>query len=178
VDVSQFCAGLPTFSLEGPAPSFAQDAELNAKFPAQIDGNPVTGVQSSYYLTGLCYFGNTDTIARFAQSFPGTNMSAMSTGSARATVGEDDISIQALRVPGGNAAQMVANVEAFLIAIGVPPENTTGLTKTSANLGGRNVTVITDEDGDTTYVYPSGDTIFSVSDCTQEQAGTIFAALP
>lgn len=178
VPPAQLCAGQPTFSLATPQPSFAQDNELNAKFPTTIDGQPVTGIQSGYYLTFLCYLGNTEQVNRFAGSVPGTNLAALSFGSARANVGGEDISISAFRLPGGDANQIIQHFAEFAVAIGADPSSITGSTQTQATIGGKAAYIFTDEDGDVTYVYPSGDTVWSVSGSTEEQAGTVFAALP
>ena len=47
-----------------------------------------------------------------------------------------------------------------------------------ANLGGKEVTVWTGDDGRVAYLYPSGDVLFVVADVTESQASTVFAALP
>jgi hypothetical protein len=178
VPPAQLCAGQPTFSLATPQPSFAQDTELNAKFPTTIDGQPVTRVQSGYYLTFLCYLGNTDQVNRFAGSIPGSNLAALSFGSGRATVGGEEITISAFRLPGGDANQIIQHFNEFAVAIGADPSSISGSTQTQATIGGKAAYVFTDQDGDVSYAYPSGDTVWSVSGTTEEQAATVFAALP
>jgi hypothetical protein len=177
VPPAQICAGQPTFSLATPQPSFAQDTDLNAKFPAQIDGQPVEGVQSGYYLAFLCAIGDQAQIARFAAALPGTNLAGLSFGSGRATIGGETVSISAFRLPGGDANQIIQHFAEFAVAIGADPSSLTGNTSTPATIGGKNAYIFTDQDGDVTYVYPSGDTVWSTTG-TQEQADKIFAALP
>lgn len=48
----------------------------------------------------------------------------------------------------------------------------------TATIGGKNVSVLTDEDGGVGYAYASGDTLFIVSSVTDSQAAKIFAAFP
>jgi len=178
VPPAEACAGQPTFSLATPQPSFAQDTELTAKFPTTIDGQPVRNAQSGYYLTFLCYLGNSEQVTRFTQSIPGTNLAQLSIGSAQATVGGESLTISAFRLPGGDANQIIQHFEEFAVAIGADPSSMAGSTRTQATIGGKAAYVFTDPDGDVTYVYPSGDTVWSVSGSTEEQAGTVFAALP
>ena len=45
------------------------------------------------------------------------------------------------------------------------------------NLGGKNVTKI-DESGSNTYIYIKDDTMFGVSDATDDQAGEALSQLP
>jgi len=178
VDVSAICNGLPTFSLSTPQPSFRTDAELNAKFPTSIGGQPVTRVQSQYWIDFLCYYPNNGTaIGRFVSVF-GSNLTAVTIGSGHVELDGNDITLNALRVGGGDAGTVVQHIGEFLLALGADPATIQGMQTSSTNLGGKNVTVVTDEQGDTTYIYASGDTAWSVADVTPEEAGTIFAALP
>jgi len=178
VDVAAVCNGLPTFSLQTPTPSFRTDAELNAKFPTSIGGQPVTEVESQYWIDFLCYYPNNGTaIGKFVSVF-GTNLSGVTFGSGHVELDGNDITIQALRVGGGDAGQVMQHIGDFLLALGADPATVQGMQTSTTSLGGKNVTVVTNENGDTSYVYASGDTAWSLNDVTPEEAGTIFAALP
>src|SRR5512132_3822609 len=52
------CDAVPTFSISNPDPgSPPPDAGLLAHFPAEIDGQPLTDVESMQWLWFLCMFG-------------------------------------------------------------------------------------------------------------------------
>src|SRR5450759_744123 len=46
-----------------PGPSFAGDPELAAKFPKQVDGQPVTSVQTARFIDFMSAFNNTPSAA-------------------------------------------------------------------------------------------------------------------
>jgi hypothetical protein len=175
--VGNLCAGMPTFNPSAPFPSFPADETLKAKFPTTIDGNPVTNVNSSFYIQFLCIFGDADAVARFTQAF-GNNASAVSLGTGNVTIGDETVTISAFRLAGGDANQMLQHLPELAAAIGANPEDLGSITSTSKSLGGKNITVLTDADGDETWIYPSGDTLWSVSgDTSEDAAGKIFASL-
>jgi hypothetical protein len=170
---------MPTFSLQTPSPSFAQDAELVARFPSQIEGQPVEDVNTGFFIQLLCYLGDQEAISRFAAAAPGTALGSISLGSGRVTLDEEPIVIQAIRIPGGDASQMVQNLPAFAIALGGDPEDVEGMTTEQISLGGKNAYKVTNNDGDVSYFYATGDTAYTISSGVDEAlAGRVFAGLP
>jgi hypothetical protein len=171
------CAGMPTFNPQAPFPSFPADEALKAKFPAEIDGNPVTDVNSSYFIQFLCVFGDADAIGRFSQAF-GNNATALSIGTGDVEIDGDSVTISAFRLAGGDANQMLQHLPELAQAIGADPAQFANTTTSQTNIGGKTITVLTDEDGDVTYLYPSGDTIWSIDgDTSPDASAKIFATL-
>jgi hypothetical protein len=168
---------MPTFSLNTPAPSLPADTQLTARFPAQIDGNPVTDIQSAYWIAAICMFQGEAGAQQMLQNLPGSGLEQMSIANASATVDDEEVQITAIRIPGQDANLIITNFDAFARAIGME-DAADRPTITPANIGGKNAYISTDADGDVSYGFASGDVFFTVSDVTQEQAAIIFAAIP
>lgn len=171
------CDAVPTLSLSNPNPaSPPPDTQLTAHFPAQIDGQPVTDVQSMYWVYFLCAFGGQASVNQAMQEAQGgLNFATMSFGSATATVDGEEVELQAFRTPGTDSNAMVQYLALLAAQSGstdIPGQ------VTSSNVGGRNVYVSTDSDGNTSYAYPSGDTLVFFDGVTESQAAKIIAALP
>ncbi len=170
---------IPSFEI----PSFAPDADLVAKFPATIDGQPVTNVQTFLFIDVLRFEGETDQqIQALTQVFSqfGMDVTTLSAGTADATVDGSDVRLSAFRAPGANADEIVANYNELAAALDVAlgqPAPSAAPTMTQTNLGGKNVTISTDADGTVTYLYASGDTLWSLSDVTEDQVAKVFSAL-
>jgi len=166
-------------------PSFASDSELAAKFPTTIDGQPVSNVQTYLFVDILKFAGQTDAqlqqLRQSLQSF-GIDLDKLSAGSGDATVDGSDVQLSALRAPGSNATDIVTHYvdiqAAVTAATGQPAPSQAPPTFTPATIGGKNVSVATDADGNKTYLYPSGDTLWSIDNVTDAQAAKIIAALP
>jgi len=167
------CAGQPTFSLENPDQSLAPDTALISRFPDQIDGQPLTDVSAQSWLQWICYWGGDQALASaFADLPAGLNVANLSLGSATATVDGESVDVSAFRVAGGDASQLVQSI-AQLAA-----QTDSQGTLSQVNVGGKSVYQWTAQDGSTTdFIYPSGDTLFVLSDVTESQAGKVFAAL-
>jgi hypothetical protein len=179
VDVGQLCAGIPTFSLNTPQPSFAQDTDLNSRFPTQIDGQPVTDVTSYFYVQQACYYGTSQQdIARFVSIFPPSSVPLISSGSARATINGDSVNISAFRIPGTDPSTIFSHIPEFLAAVGIDPATAANYSVASVNLGGKNAFVVTDPSDNKTYSVVSGDAVFSASDVDEDQAAKFAAAIP
>jgi hypothetical protein len=170
---------IPSFEI----PSFAPDTDLAAKFPQTVDGQPVTDVQTLFYVDLLRLQQTPDSqIEAVRQAFApfGINLDTVSDGSARATVDGENVRLNALRAAGADASNVIAHFSeigaALNTALGQPVPSSAP-TQTQANVGGKNVTLSTDADGTVTYLYPSGDTIWIISDVTDSQAAKIMAAL-
>ena len=154
-------------------PSFVPDTTLEAAFPDQIDGQPVTNLNSASYLAFLQAFEtpqeDLDAFVAGMQSI-GVNPASVSFGSANATIDDDIVSIIALRVPGGSAAAVVDQITR-LDTISSPPAYTAG------SLGGKPVTIATVSDGGVDYYYFNGELAWLLS-MDEAQAAVVLAALP
>ncbi|HUP83284.1 MAG TPA: hypothetical protein VM284_03740 [Candidatus Limnocylindria bacterium] len=179
VDGASVCAGQPTYSADASAtPVFAQDATLNAAFPTTINGQPVTDIQSGFWLQSMCYYGaSAQEVASFLAIFPAALAPQISSGSADVELDGETVDIQAFRVPGSDANLIFSHIPEFIAALGGDPASAANDVVTQSNIGGKNAYVITDEDGDVTYNYVSGDTVWSV-DASESAAAAVFAALP
>jgi hypothetical protein len=172
------CAGMPTFSADAPMPSLAQDTALIAKFPTQVDGQPVTNISSSFWLQSMCFYGGSaGDLARFAALWPAGTAGQISSGSGQVELNGETVHIQALRIPGSDPNVIFSHLTEFVVALGGDPADVAGSSVTTANVGGKNAYVLTDSDGDVSYHLVSGDTVFTV-DVSQEAAAAIFAAIP
>jgi len=152
-------------------PSFVPDTTLEAAFPDQIDGQPVTDVTSGSYLAFLQEWGEQEDIDGYVAAMQsiGVNPALVSLGSANATIGGDVVSISALRVPGGLAAAVVEKI------IGLSPDDPPVMTP--GNLGGKQVTIATDSDGDVDYYYFNGEYAWLLN-MEEAQAALVLAAVP
>jgi hypothetical protein len=148
------------------------DTTLEAAFPDQIDGQPVTDLNSEYYLAFLQDFDtpqeDVDKFIAAMQSI-GVNPASVSLGGAMATVGGAEVQISALRVAGGSAAEVVAQM--IRLSTDAPRLLTSG------NLGGKPVTIATDSGGDVEYYYFNGEYAWLLS-MTDTQAAVVLAAVP
>jgi len=167
------CAGKPTFSPSNPDQSLAPDPALISHFPAQIDGQPVTDVSSESWLDWVCYWGGDSALATAYAALPqGINVTAFTIGQATATVDGESIDINAYRLAGGDANQIVQAIAQLA------SQQTDPGTMSQVSVGGKGAYKWTSQDGETTdFILPSGDTLFVLSDVTEAQAGKVFAAL-
>jgi hypothetical protein len=170
---------IPSFAV----PSFAPDDELAAKFPKTVDGQPVTNLQT-YFFVDLLGFGgqNPERMQQLAQSLAGfgIDLNTLSGGSVSATVGGEEVQLQAIRAPGGDASQIVTHyneIAGVFRQVFGGEEPSTPPTLSQTDLGGKHVTVATDADGDKTFLYPTGDTLWIVDNMTDEQAAAVLGAL-
>lgn len=174
------CAAFPTFSPDGGFPSFpaTRDPTLEAKFPAQIDGQPVTGIESGRLLDTMCLFGGQEGVDRMrADAPPGIDLVNLVVGSAEATVEDQRVRMTAFRLPGQDGNQLLANIIALAQTVsGEEPRFVGGVT--AATAGGKNVSTMTDTNGDVSYLYVSGDTLIVVDAISASQADKIFSAIP
>jgi hypothetical protein len=160
-----------------PIPSFSSDTDLAARFPTVIDGQPVSAPQTVKFGEFLQLLAQqpaqiTAFEARLAEV--GLDINTISYGSANATVDDETVQIQALRTAGADAAQFMQAFEA-LNELFSPDDPLPTLTQST--IGGKNITLSTDEDGDVTYIYISGDVLWLVENADESSAATILAAL-
>jgi hypothetical protein len=163
---------VPPFSFV--IPSFVPDTTLEAAFPTEIDGQPVTEVESVNFLSFLqALETDPERITGFIAAMQGIGVDpgAVSFAGATVMVGEDSLSLQALRTPGGSAANALDALTA-LDPAEVPP------TITTETIGGKPATVATLEDGEEEFFYANGDLAWLLPGADRAQAEVIFAALP
>lgn len=163
------CAGIPDVAHMNPAPSvgFTRDVELEAKFPTQIDGQPVTNLASASYIESLCALGGEASLAAATASVaPGLDITDMRVASADIQLDGQKVTIYSFRLPGQRGEELVSTTG---IAGGLEP----------VVAGGRNVERWTNAaNGAVSYLYSTGDSLFIVSDATPAQADKVIAALP
>ena len=170
------CAGVPTFSLENPEPSFATDPQLAAAFPQTIDGQPVTGLNTVRFLDFMCMLVGQQGVDQFKAQSQGVDLATLSFGSAAVMVGDQSVQLIAFRTATQDAAALSQSFQQLASIAGA--EAGDAVTVTTSSVGGKSVTVLTDSAGEVTYLYASGDVLWGLSDVTEEQAATILAALP
>lgn len=169
------CDAIPTMDITNPNPATpVPDTTLTGHFPATIDGQPVTDVESMQWLYLMCQFGGQAAVNSAASQSGGLNITTMSFGSATANVDGEDVDISAFRTPGQDANALVQTLATIAAQSGtdINPGNVS-----SANIGGKNVFVWTDSDGSKGYAYPAGDTLIMFDSVTDSQATKILAAL-
>ncbi len=161
---------IPSFAI----PSFAADPVIDAAFPDQLAGQPVTEQSSANFLTVLQAFGTEpERIAAFVAGMQsiGVDPATVGFGSGTVTLGDEDVTLQLIRFPGGNAG----NALDILTRIDEPDQPPVLTTET---IGGKTVTVATNPDEDIEYYYINGDLAWFLDSVEREQAETIFAELP
>jgi hypothetical protein len=139
--------GLPGFSFA--LPSFTSDAELEAMFPKDLGGQPITVLS----MTGSDFFGSGmagNEIGPALQQL-GKSPSDLSV----AVGGTAEISVIAFRIKGVPADQ-------FLNAYTATAGGTNGATITDASFGGKAVKKVTTAGQPGAYLYLKGDVIWTV----------------
>ena len=177
VDPNTVCAGVPTFSLNTPQPSFAADPALEARFPASIDGNARERVRSVFFIQQQCYYSSDRaSVARFVAMFPPSSVPQISQGDADYTIDGNGVTVQAFRIPGTDPSVIFTNLPAFLQALGRSEADIANTSVAQQSLGGKNVFVVTSPDGGTDYSLVSGDVVFTV-ETDEATAGKVVAAI-
>jgi hypothetical protein len=155
-------------------PSFAGDPVLAAKFPTTVAGSPVTNVTTARLVDFYRTFGTTaaqiTTIGQ-ALSTLGMDINTAVFGSATATVNGSSVGISAFRMPGQDANKLVDNYAVF-------SPLTAGQVLSKETVGGKSVTVVRDSSGyASTWLYASGDIVWSVDSSDVAEATAVFAAI-
>lgn len=158
-----------------PGPTFAGDPELEARFPSQVGGQPVTNVMTARLVDFLRALSTSqaeiDTMRRTFLTI-GIDLDTVVMGSANATVSGSLVGILAFRVPGQDANTLIQNYLLF-------SSSNEGDTLSQETIGGKNVAVVRSAGGyASTWMYANGDTLWSVSTSDQKAAEAVFAALP
>lgn len=155
-------------------PSFAGDPDLAAKFPKQVDGKPVGQVTTGKFIDFLRALQSTQAeIDTMSQAFSavGIDLNAVVIGSANASVGGTPVGIFAFRIPGQDASKLIQN---YLLL----STSNQGDKLSPETVGGKNVTVVRDSAGyASTWLYASGDILWTVNTSNQTEAAAVFAAL-
>lgn len=175
------CGGIATYSASPMVvPSIPADTELLAKFPQSIAGQPIKNPQSQNWAQYMCAYAPNDVQAA-AQRLAaiGIDLNNLSTGTFDATVNDNDVTVNVIRIKGKNIADVLgpSNIAAFAAAwLGPNADVPAGLTNKS--VGGKNSIVGKDTSGDSVYYYPNGDTAFNVNENDESVVAAVFSALP
>jgi hypothetical protein len=178
--VSGACAGVPPLDpLASEQPDVTADPELEAMFPAEIDGQPVENVSSFRWLEYLCHYWAPDEVntAVAAATTAGIPLATLTYASAEATVDGESVSIDAFRTPGVDANLLITNFQQVVLVLGGSVDEQGG-TMSQATIGGKNAWIWTQPDSDITFLYVHGDVMFGMTSADEAQAAVVFAALP
>jgi hypothetical protein len=171
------CAGIPTIA-QTPQPSFVptRDLDLEARIPHEVDGEPVTDVKSFRFIEFICVIFGQEGASRVATALPpGVPITSLSLAQAKASVDGNDVEIDALRAPGTDANILAT----ALVRINAVLNDETAGTLSQKTVGGKNVYVALDSDGNVdSYSYASGDVLFVLNSADESEAAAIFSAIP
>jgi hypothetical protein len=160
---------IPSFTLP------SEDKDLEARLPNSLNGVTLTKVsfRGDTILGGPASSSTADIRAILAGL--GKTPSDFSEAVASDPTGALKVTLGAIRVTGADGGAML---NAFLTA----SKNTSpDLQVSQANLGGKNVTVVTNPSSSsagTTYIYASGDTLFFAQTLDAQLAAAALAAMP
>jgi hypothetical protein len=134
----------------------------------------LTAVTTARFVDFLAALGSsqaeTDTIRQQFASI-GIDLNSVILGSANATVDGSLVGILAFRFPGQDANRVIETYASF-------SSLNEGDTLSKETSGGKNVTVIRSSGGfASTWMYATGDILWTVNTSNQEQAAAIFSAL-
>jgi hypothetical protein len=155
-------------------PSFAGDPDLAARYPKIVAGNPVTQVTTLKLIDFLHAFNSTQAeIDTMSQSFAtiGMDLNSVILGSGIATVDGSTVDIFAYKIPGQDVTKMIQNYGAFAAS-------NEGDKLSAETVGGKNVTVVRNNGYASTWMYPTGDILWTINSSSQKEAEAVFAALP
>ncbi len=171
------CDSVPAESpnVEGCAP-LTSDPALQAVFPSQIDGQPVTNVQSARFLETICVEGGQAGVEVVASRAPaGVELDQVFVGSAETTVDGAPLRLTAYRVPGADEAAIMQAVSGLAQAVGGDGRKF-GPDNPLVQAGGKTVRTWTDAEGRTSYLYVSSDVLVVVDGVSPSQADRILAS--
>lgn len=171
------CANVPTFDpLASPLVGPHVDPDLEALFPTEIAGEPLENLVSIRWVNSLCLHGGQSAVDQALAGAP----SGISLAALTYAIGSygDTVDVTAYRTPGQDAGIMIQNFWPAMLAIfGAPAATQPPGTMAPTSIGGKSAFVWTGQYGRNLYLYPRGDVLF-VTDMTEAQASTVFAALP
>jgi hypothetical protein len=175
------CADVPSIDPHSPPDELelTDDETLEAEFPTQIDGGPISDLASARWLETLCIMGGPASVTSIGQKLPsGLDVNDMRVASAVALVDGRAVTLVAFRLPGHQGTELVPAVG--VLSGGVAPESPRfSGNLTSATVASKTVSVWSDPaTGAESYLYPTGDTLFVVGPVDSSQADKVFTALP
>jgi hypothetical protein len=158
-----------------PGASLPADAALLAKFPQQVGGQPISNPVAYSLAPFLCQGGQTGLdAAKGIAALLGFDPTTMSVGTFDATVNGTTQSVQAMRTPNQDAGKLISSLQLIAGFAGINAGNGA---ISQGNVGGKNVTVITDSSGSKTFIYVSGDTLFIIDGADDATAAAIRSAM-
>ena len=187
------CAGYPSiWSIASPQPTIpvdAVDAALLGTFPLQVAGQPISDPQANLFLGLMCYTVGQGGVDQMGQetSVLGVNIANMSFGGFVATINDNSVGVIAIRTPGQDAGQLLRSFGLLAGILGIAGVNRLSGSSTDwvdANVGGKNVRVVTDAEypessvPSKSWFYAHGDTLWMFVNVTDAEATAILIALP
>lgn len=146
--------------------------DLAAKFPTQVDGQPVTDLIIRPLVDYLA-LGGPELIPAWTSALAtiGIDVQTAVIGSATATVDGALVGINAFRVPGHDAATLIPLRELFSSV-------NEGDVVAEETVGGKSVMVVRSEGGYASHwMYANGDTLWVLSTSDADEAEAVFTAL-
>lgn len=154
---------LPSFDI----PSFQADVDLEAQLPSEFCGQPT----QKFSFTGAEFVANDEAFAGVVAAL-GRSASDVSLAGAGVAGPEcAGINLIVFRVKGADGGRFE---QLFIDA----QEQDTGTRPTRSNVGGKDVWVVIDSGGTTSYIYFRGDTVFGVTAESEGDAAKGLAAMP
>jgi hypothetical protein len=175
------CAGIPVFPRDKPLVDvpLTTDPTLEGRFPARIDGLPVTDITSGRLVETLCLLGGEPSVNAVSSSVPaGLNLSDIRVASAQGSADGSGVTLTAFRLPGHPGTDLIPALSGIAGPFTGDDSSFSG-GFSPATVGGKSVsTWANPASGAISYVYSVDDTLFLVSGVSPSQANKIFAALP
>ncbi|MEO6349723.1 MAG: hypothetical protein ABIP53_03645 [Candidatus Limnocylindrales bacterium] len=168
---------LPTALPPAPPPTLGSisNSELAAKFPTQVDGNPVPAPTVVRFIDFARAMGQSpDEVEAIRAAFAAVsvNLENIVFANATATVDDSSVGLIALQIPGQDASVLIP----ILSQLGAVNEGDTLSTET---IGGKTVTVERSEGGYASdWYYVNGDIVWNVNTSDEDEAAAVFSALP
>jgi hypothetical protein len=148
-------------------PSFEADVDLEAQLPSEFCGQPT----QKFSFTGAEFVANDEAFAGVVAALGRSADDVSVAGAGVAGPECAGINLIAFRVKGADGGRFE---QLFIDA----QEADSGTRPTRSNVGGRDVWVVLDAGGTTSYIYFRGDTVFGVTAESQEDAARGLAVMP
>jgi hypothetical protein len=166
---------LPTAEPVPSIPTYHQDPELEAQFPATVGGQPIEVQSVAGDMVSQVLGNNPEDLQQLTDflSSIGKSVADLSVGVGFVT-GPPAASIIAVRIKGTDMASITPQIMPLLTS------NLTDPQQTPAQVGGKNVTKLNEAgapDEQAQYIYPHGDVLWTVSS-VDPALTEIFGALP
>jgi hypothetical protein len=159
-------------------PPLTRDLNLEAVFPAEIDGQPVADLQSAGFLGTVCVEGGQGALEEVASGAPdGIDLARVAIGSIETEVEGTRMRIVGFRLPGATEQELRATLMGMSEAVNGDSDKFSAAAPT-VEAGGKTVKTWVDAEGRTSYVYAIGDIVIVADAVTPSQADRIFAAFP